>query len=65
MLFPYLFDFFSGLEPSPCLDLENVILNKNNLLDLIEMKVNEVKLDATKPLVEIGLYRDLTDKVDL
>lgn len=46
-------------------DLENVILNKKNLLDLIEMKVNEVKLDATKPLAEIGLYRDLTDKVDL
>ncbi len=41
-------------------DLENVVMNKINILDIIEMKVNEVKLNATKPLREIGLYNDLS-----
>ncbi len=38
-------------------DLHSIISDNVNLLDLIEMKINEVKLDATKPLKELGLYK--------
>lgn len=40
-------------------DLENIIINKKNLLSMIEMKVDEVKLDATRELRDIGLYTEL------
>lgn len=40
-------------------DLEDIIINKKNLLSMIEMKVNEVKLDATRELRDIGLYTEL------
>ena len=38
-------------------DLNSIISDNVNLLDLIEMKINEVKLDATKSLKELGLYK--------
>ena len=37
-------------------DLENIIVNKNNLLECIGRKVSEVTVNATKDLVELGLY---------
>ena len=40
-------------------DLENIIIHKNNLLDLIEMKISDVMLDATKSLRELGLYSNI------
>ena len=38
-------------------DLENIIFNKHNLLDCIDKKIQEIKLNATKDLSEIGLYK--------
>lgn len=37
-------------------DLENIIINGDNLLECIERKVAEIKTNATKDLVELGLY---------
>ena len=40
-------------------DLDNIIVDKKNLLSIVEMKVEEVKLDATKDLKDLGLYPEL------
>ena len=37
-------------------DLEKIILQRANLLECISRKIDEVKLNATKDLVEIGLF---------
>lgn len=39
------------------LELKEIIMDKRNLLDYIEMKITAVKLNATKDLREIGLYK--------
>ena len=38
-------------------DLREIILNRNNLLECIERKINEIKLNATKDLETLGLYK--------
>ncbi len=37
-------------------DLEEIIVQRKNLLECIARKMDEVRLDATKSLVELGLY---------
>lgn len=37
-------------------DLKSIIYDKNNLLELMEKYISEVKLDATRDLLELGLY---------
>ena len=37
-------------------DLYSIVLKKSNLLECVERKITEVKLNATKDLQEIGLY---------
>lgn len=37
-------------------DLKNIIFGKANLLECMSRKIDAVKLDATKDLVELGLY---------
>lgn len=37
-------------------DLKTIILDKKNLLELLEKQIAEVKLDATRDLKQLGLY---------
>lgn len=37
-------------------DLKEIIMNRKNLLEMLERKIEEVKLNATKDLRKIGLY---------
>ena len=37
-------------------DLKKIVFQKVNLLECMSRKIDEVKLDATKNLVELGLY---------
>ena len=37
-------------------DLHSIVFNKSNLLECVERKITEVKLNATKDLQEIGLF---------
>ncbi len=37
-------------------DLKKIIIDRENLLEFIEMKIGEIKLDVTKDLKELGLF---------
>lgn len=38
-------------------DLQSIIYDRENLLECIERKIDEVKLQASQDLVEYGLYK--------
>jgi len=37
-------------------DLEEIIVHRKNLLEMLERKIEEIKLNATKDLRALGLY---------